>query len=785
MSLGASTWESVTGALQLPAVTSTTYWDDTQWTIFWSLLDAVLPSIRDESTSSSDGTHQLKVPNQQLSELYQAFRTTVANPPSEEQFMSFLDYNPVQDAAFRDNVKRTLSVFHDSAQKQLGGSLASLGSTRAGSLLLTGYWDPPHMQPLHVRHTILKSWQKSRIKALRVLSKAITALALKGMYQSSSLFLQLSGWTDVPENHEPADGYDFKFKQFDAGPHPEVVETDVVIVGSGCGGAVCAKVLAEAGHRVVVVEKSYYFPPSQLPMPQEAACQYLFENGGLFSSDDASVNVVTGSCWGGGGTINWSVSLQTQGYVRKEWAEEKGLLFFTSARFQDALDRVCDFMGVGTEHNVDNKRARFLMDGSRKLGWHASPAPQNTGREEHDCGRCHLGCATMGKKGPVASWLPAAAEAGVEFIEGLNVDKVLFDETGGSKSAIGISGKWISRDADGGVSGPKDKRVTRDIIVRAKKVIVSAGTLISPLILMRSGLKNRHIGKHLKLHPTNMVIGIWKEDMNPWEAKLLTIQHLGGIITALNHSFEDLDGHGHGVKLEPTCMVPYAILSNIPWRGGLESKLDALKYRNACGYISLTRDRDSGSVYPDPITGLPHIAYTASDFDRAHTLEGIIALAKICYVEGAVEIYATLPGVEPFVRGRDTTRQNKAPVAAGQGDVGDSDVDGDISDMDGGINDPEFAAWLGRLREVGNRDATFASAHQMGTCRMAINEYEGVVDPKGRLFEAEGLYVADASVFPSASGVNPMVTNMAIADWIAQGVSNDLKLSNDLKVAGC
>lgn len=63
----------------------------------------------------------------------------------------------------------------------------------------------------------------------------------------------------------------------------------------------------------------------------------------------------------------------------------------------------------------------------------------------------------------------------------------------------------------------------------------------------------------------------------------------------------------------------------------------------------------------------------------------------------------------------------------------------------------------------------------MGTSKMSTRPEDGVVDPKGKVWGTEDLYVSDASVFPSASGVNPMVTNMAISDWISRGIGKELK----------
>jgi choline dehydrogenase-like flavoprotein len=130
-----------------------------------------------------------------------------------------------------------------------------------------------------------------------------------------------------------------------------------------------------------------------------------------------------------------------------------------------------------------------LLEGSRKLGYHAKAVPQNTGGTEHYCGHCTMGCASAGKQGPVMTWLPDAGKAGAKFIEGFRIEKVLFDESSKTKKAIGVKGTWTSRNNNGGLDGPESGRTIREVVVKAKKVIVSCGTIWSPIVLLNSGLK--------------------------------------------------------------------------------------------------------------------------------------------------------------------------------------------------------------------------------------------------------------------------------------------------------
>lgn len=247
-----------------------------------------------------------------------------------------------------------------------------------------------------------------------------------------------------------------------------------------------------------------------------------------------------------------------------------------------------------------------------------------------------------------------------------------------------------------------------------------------------------------------MAGAVFEEDIRPWE---------GGILTTLVNQFENLDGHGHGARVEATCMLPATFLPLFPWSNGFDYKMWASKMRQMTSFIVIARERDTGRVFPDPVDGRPRIDYTVSPFDLKHIQEGVIAAAQIAYAAGAKEYHLSYRGMPPFIR----SDEPKGP---------------DVPDE--GINNPAFQEWISEFRRqtpLNPERSVFASAHQMGTCRMGSSPKKSVVDPDCQVWGTRGLYVIDASVFPSASGVNPMVTNMAIADWasrnVARGISRE------------
>lgn len=345
---------------------------------------------------------------------------------------------------------------------------------------------------------MLNSWQTSSLATFRVLFKQLSIIGKHVYLRSSTLFNEVVGFPSTPTGWHPVESYPFEFMQFnDAEAHVQL-ETDVVIVGSGCGAGVVARTMAMAGHRVLVVDKGQHFETSSLPLDQSAGYFHLFEGGGLVSSEDGSISTLAGACFGGGGTVNWSACLQPQNIVRDEWADQRGLSFFKSAKFQEHLDSVCERMGVSNEPINHNHGNNVLLEGGRRLGYSAKQVPQNTGHGEHLDGYCSMGCWKGQKQGPVNGWLPDAARCGAKFISGFYVNRVLFKKRGGKNVATGVTGTWRPKDGSDASA--------RTVTINAKRVVISAGSLCSPIVLKNSGLKvrvevcNTSTGSRLLMH---------------------------------------------------------------------------------------------------------------------------------------------------------------------------------------------------------------------------------------------------------------------------------------------
>jgi choline dehydrogenase-like flavoprotein len=719
-----------------------------QWTTLLSIVDAFVATIISSEHEGLD-SGKLALPDSEYasaaSSIAALLPASASGASETELIQKYLSESASSVPGFQEHVRRTLGYFTPPEPLASLAKALSFLNTRPGSLLLTGSLTPFHLQSAGARYATVTGWSKSYLSPIRQLYRSLNGLARQTWLALTPTLPQVIGFPVVPAHGTRGRSFEFHFIQLPVAADGDIatLETDIVIVGSGCGAGVCAYNLASAGHRVLVLEKGYHFPASHFPMPAGHVGTQLFENGGVILSDDGSTAVLAASTFGGGGTVNWSASLQPQHFVRKEWADASSshgeVPFFTSAAFQESLDRICRHMGVSTKHIEHNLANSVLLEGARRLGYSRYDVPQNTGGNAHLCGYCGSGCPAAVKQGPANRWLPDAADHGAQFMEGCKIESVEFEtSSNGKRKAVGVKGTWTS----------KDRTTRRSMRVKAKRVIVACGSLQSPLLLMQSGIKNPHLGANLHLHPTTLVGAVFEQETRPWE---------GAILTAVVSSLEDLDGNGHGPKIEIISSTPTTFLSFTPWKGALDWKVQCAKFHHMIGFVIIQRDKVPGRVYRDPVDGRCRIQYTTSSDDLSNNLEGMLAAAKIAKVMGAKEIFSCHPDAPRY------ERPEKGPGEA---------------KTDEGVNEPAFQTWLSEIQRLGLKSpdpCTLGSAHQMGTCRMGSDPRRGVVDARGSVFGTQGLYVADASVFPSASGVNPMVTNMGIADWISRGIADELK----------
>lgn len=725
----------------LPVIDDDQVFSAEQWSTLLSLLEVFIPSIEhgEEGLDHEKKKKALRPANYE--QLVAEIQQYVPKGVGREDIDAYLAESVASLPGLKEDLRRRfLTTVPKDGRAGLTSILGALNTT-AGSLLLTGSTTPIHLQSVADRTTIIRKWSQSYLPLFRKLHNTFAGLAKQVYVYNSDRLYKVIGYPGAHADAKRKSTYEFTFKDFSGAGASTELTYDVVVVGSGPGAGAVTNRLARAGMKTLVLEKGYHFSSDHFPMKHGDAGTHLYENGGAIIVDDGSLGTASGATLGGGGTVNWLASLQTPGFVREEWRRDHGLPHATGAAYQECLDYVCDKMGVAKmndhealgriKHNYCN---RMLLEGARRCGMNCRVIPQNTGGEEHDCGHCHMGCPSCTKKGPANLWLPEAAEDGAEFIQGCWAERVLFAED--KTTATGVQCVWTSPDG----------KTTKDITIRAKRVVVSSGCFHSPLLLRRSGLTNPLIGKNLHLHPVFYIYAVMPERIDPWQG--------GGILTAMVSALEQGTGDGYGPLIEMAGSFPTLVgavfpsSNSAPGGGAAELKVNLAKLGHNVPILVIIRDKTSGEVYADKHDPkMVHIKYSPNQADKEQLVNGQIGAAKIGYAMGARELHACHPDVEPFVR---------SPTASPE------------------VNDEGFRLWLEDVKtkglSVNSGPLLFHSAHQFATCRMSGRSDGGVVDAQGRVWGYNNLWVADSSVLPTATGVNPMVSTFAMADYIARGI---------------
>ena len=500
----------------------------------------------------------------------------------------------------------------------------------------------------------------------------------------------------------------------------EVLEADVCVVGSGAGGSVIAGELAGMGKQVCVLEMGGYYNEADFDQLELPAYQRLYLNAGPFPTADGQVTIQAGATLGGGTVVNWTNSLRTHPWVREEWAREFGLEGLDSSDFDGHLDAVLERTGANDDCSDLNGPHERLREACQKLGYDFRLIVRNADRASYDpdsAGFMGFGDQSGAKLSTQKTYLADAASHGAEIVANCRAQRIIME--GGR--AAGVEGLWIDP------AGPAANGTPTPVTVRAPLIVVAGGSIESPALLLRSGIGGPAAGNYLRLHPTTAVTGVYADDQRWW---------WGPPQAAMSHQFANLED-GYGFLVESAQATTGLFAAATPWRSGRDHKERMLDWSRCAPFINLTRDRGHGRVTIDA-AGNPVVAYPLSDeLDVRNFRRGLAELIRLHEAAGAERIISIGRSAPTWERGHDL----------------DSFIDAVTT------------------HSLAPREFGIFTAHQMGSCRMGSDPSTSVANPHGELHDAKGVWIGDASAFPTASGVNPMVTIMALAHRTAQAIA--------------
>ncbi|MEU4422176.1 GMC family oxidoreductase [Actinoplanes sp. NPDC024001] len=573
--------------------------------------------------------------------------------------------------------------------------------------------------------------QESREQILTTLSLA-SAQAAAGIGSLTSLILLLTyGATDATGRNPNWTRFGYPGPVTEVPPADEPVitplrpdgdldlEADVVVVGSGAGGGLIAGRLAAGGARVVVLEAGRYRTEADFHQLELAGYQASYWRGGPQPTGDLNVTLMAGSGLGGGTVINWTNCIRTKDWVRRQWADEHGLTDVATPAFDRHLDAVWRELSVNDRCSELNRVHEAMHRGADALGWSFATVQRNSDEKRHDAaiaGHLGFGDRSGAKRSTLKVYLePAVTEHGARVVDGCRVERILV--SGGR--AAGVQGTWTSED------GAAQAAVT----VRAPVVVLAAGALESPGVLLRSGIGGPAVGEYLRLHPCTVTMGDYGTDMRAW---------WGAPHAGLVNEFAAVED-GYGFLMESVQYTTGLGASALPFSTAAEHKQALADYRNNGSFIGLVRDHGHGRVTLDA-AGNTVAWYTLTDpLDVRNTHRALEAQIRLHHAAGARGIRVLGRGIPPWRYGDDLTayiaRAQRLPLRAG--------------------------------------GATLFSAHQMGSCRMGADPATSVADPRGELHDTPGVWIGDASAFPTPSGTNPMITIMALAARTAEKIKEE------------
>lgn len=541
----------------------------------------------------------------------------------------------------------------------------------------------------------INNLQSSNISLLRKLGSGITALF------GLSTVRSLSGEGSVYKHFDYPIYKNGTIKKINK-PLPKKIE--IAVIGSGAGGGIAANLLSKK-YEVGIFDKGNY--SNGETNNETFGYHNFYETHAIQQTRGYNVLLLAGSGIGGGTSINWTTSLRTPDNILNEWDSLTGQSnYFNSERFKNSIDFICNELNVAEANNSIPIKELKLAEGLKLNNINYKIIPRNTNNAaSQETGFSTFGHSDETINSSYKSWFSNDKFDPERIFS--NSDIKSLDISNGKATHINVQN-----------DGTLHK-------VAVDKVILAAGSLNTPKILLDSGYKNKHLGHHLKLHPVSGVAGKFSEEQKPWSGSMQ------GIYSDDNLFMKDNYGYLlEGLPMHPSLFFPFFPNNTDRFQDFVKS------YNNWSGSIVLTSDTSSGSLINKKSQHLWD--YSLNNFDHKNLLHGIESLVMANYLAGAEEI---MVATSPTLHWKKSSNE-------------------------------DIKHFIKKIKLIKNQPyrMLLGSAHQMGTARIHPDEKQGVVGLNGKVHGLDNVYIVDSSTFPRCSGVNPMITIQSMSHFLVSQI---------------
>ncbi|MFO0574673.1 MAG: GMC family oxidoreductase [Polyangia bacterium] len=494
----------------------------------------------------------------------------------------------------------------------------------------------------------------------------------------------------------------------------EVIDCDVVVIGSGAGGAVAAYELAAAGHAVVLLEEGAYNGRRDFVGSSLRRVQLMYrDTSATFALGNTVIPLPVGRGVGGTTAINSGTCFRAPDRIFRAWQEHLGLTRYSPESMAPFYERVEGVLGVGpTAASLIGRGAERVAEACAHLGWKHRPLLRNA-PECDGQGVCCFGCPTDAKRSTNVSYVPMALRAGCQLITLARAERLLVQ--GGR--AVGVEA--VASSAPPGQRPPRFR-------IQSRAVVVACGALMTPVLLLSDERARRALGRsgalgnNLSIHPAGGVLALMPEAVRGYRS------------VPQGYAIEQF--HDEGLLMEGAFMPLDLTAVSVPLIGPELMEVMAAYDRLAC-FGFMLEDEGRGRVRPGP-GRRPLVRYDLSPADVLRARRGFELLGRLYFAAGAERVLCGVRGFEDLRSLDDVSRLAQAPIRA--------------------------------------RDMELTAYHPLGSARMSRSGRDGVVDEELQAHDLPGLYICDGSVLPTSPGVNPQVTIMALASRAAQHLAERL-----------